>query len=216
MSTEEPLWFLVGGKEHEVAEDDFDFYFYLEELKNYLGQIEELLSTKAATLRERNPFYAGDPLEEALEHLFPNILRKSLFLAVYTLAEAELVHVCRSLKEQKNLLLSLSDIYARGGNIIEKVKKYLQGLAGISFPDTSEWREMDDYRKLRNCIVHRQGSLTSKGADKYLRDTYIPHQPYLSTQDGLYGDEVFFHKGFCEKVVETVSTCFQQLYAALP
>ena len=100
----------------------------------------------------------------------------------------------------------------QGRNIIKKAERYLEKLVGISFPKTPQWKEMEDYRKLRNCVVHNQGYLTPSNDDKYLRDTYIPHHPYLSIQPGIYGDEVVFRQGFCESVIDTIRMCFEQLH----
>jgi len=207
----------IGGEVIELPEDAPRFDFWLDYLKKYLDEVEEFLISKASATHERYRDIGaynvvGDYLE-AIEDLFPNILRRSLFVTVLFAAEDELKDTCQVVEKQKGLSLSLNEIRAPGG-IIGKVKKYLEKLARISFPSTPEWDELKDLWKLRNCVVHSQGYLTSN-RDDYLRSQYIPKcKGYLSVSSDIYGDEVIFHRGFCERVIEIVNICFQQLNSA--
>jgi hypothetical protein len=185
--------------------------------KEYLYEIETFLESEKLAQRA---IHAADPdlfdevMDDRLtmmEHFYPDILRKSLFLALYSLVETEFKIICRHVEKRDKLPLSLEDIFAQGG-FTKKVKKYLEKLTRVNFPSTPEWTEMENYRKLRNCVVHNQGKLTSSKDDKHLRDMYIPTRyPRLSIDN----DQVVFHKGFCEEVIDTLEACIHQLCVAL-
>jgi len=142
-----------------------------------------------------------------LEDFFPTILRQPFFVATYSLVEGELDERCRSMQKSKELLLSLSDLSDKG---IQRARKYLEKMVGITFPKSLEpiWGELNNYRRLRNCFVHNQGHLSSDGDSEYLRKQYLPsHQQYLC----LANDEISLREGFCEEVVETIRVFFRGL-----
>jgi len=111
------------------------------------------------------------------------------------------------MQKSKELLLSLSDLSDKG---IQRARKYLEKMVGITFPKSLEpiWGELNNYRRLRNCFVHNQGHLSSNGDSEYLRKQYLPsHQQYLC----LANDEISLREGFCEEVVETIRVFFRGL-----
>ena len=127
----------------------------------------------------------------------------------------ELKNKCYFEEKNKPLSKSYTQMKGKGRTLsfLEKVEKYLIEEAKIQFPKTPEWSEMDNYRQLRNCIVHSQGTLTLSRSDQFLKDTYVSlNSQYLEISSGFYGDEVIFHQGFCELSITTVDTFFQQLY----
>jgi len=81
-------------------------------------------------------------------------------------------------------------------------------LKAIGFPldRSQEWGELDKYRMLRVCIVHKE----SKPDGKTLLN-YINRKKCLSLQR----DEVILDKGFCEETLEVVFKFFDTLLAAL-
>jgi len=116
---------------------------------------------------------------------------------LYSFFEAALVKECRNRKSSETPL-SFSDI--AGQNDIDRAKTYLTKVVRIHFPsDAPEWQEIQNYRMLRNCIVHNQGKMEEGARGQKLRE-YIARQKNLS----LYGDEVYFDKGFCEEAFETI------------
>jgi len=182
--------------------------------KEYLGEIETFLESQGIAQRAT----CKDALDEAwdvrltaMEHLYPDILRKSFFLTLYALAEVELKNICRHVEEQDKLPLSLDDLFVQGG-FTEKIRKYLERLARVRVPHTPEWAELENYRKLRNCVTHTQGALTSSKDDRYLGTRYIPSQsPLLS----IYDDTVIFNRGFCERVIDILGSSVSQLCTVL-
>ena len=218
MSSDRLPDFLDHSKRVKLPVDDANFWLGL--CERYLVAMERFLENEAIAIRDRYRDIGADLVAggylEALEGFFPDILRMSLFTVVYSLAETELNDRCESIRKRDNLSSSFVDLKGAPDKSIKRARKYLVKVAGIKLPNSREWCELMAYQKLRNCVVHNQGRLTSSKNDKrleYLRKKYIPHQPYLSI-DSLT-DEVIFHKGFCEEVIKTVRVFFEQVYAAL-
>lgn len=98
--------------------------------------------------------------EHKLEDIFPNMLRRSFFVAIYSLIEMQLNEICREQERTKELPLPLERVKALDRSI-QRAKAYLMDVARICFPESSEWDELLKYQKLRNCIVHNEGKLKS-------------------------------------------------------
>lgn len=96
------------------------------------------------------------------EEEFPNTLRKSLFVTIYSLIENVLLAICRQKEREGNLSPSVEDFFDKKPNLLRQSKIYLKEVAGLSdFPaNSNEWSEIfGHYRRLRNCIVHNEGRL---------------------------------------------------------
>ncbi len=183
----------------------------------YLATMEEFLEEKAREHRERlsdirlskqdSPDAGQSSPEEDFEQIglemteqFANLLRRSFFVSLYSYFESRLVKECRS-RRADNVLLGYSDI--AGQNEIDKAKIYFTKVLRERFPsDTTEWQEIQNYRLLRNCIVHNRGRLDEMRdiqAQKPLQE-YIKRKPTLSLRD----EEVIIRRGFGEEAYRTV------------
>ncbi len=140
---------------------------------------------------------------------------------VYFVLEDAVVNCCELLNYQGQ------QFNPEKGKIIFNAKNHLVN-AKVSFP---EWGEIEKYHKLRNCIVHNGGRLEKKKDDekdlrafvrrkkkKLLLDS-IPWNYYEGDKVVMHPgfdeddqtDEVVFHKGFCEEVIQTISDFLEQL-----
>jgi hypothetical protein len=160
--------------------------------EGYWAEIETFLEHETIAVQQRRKIHKNlvDQLDDfdaltALEAFFPNIFRRSFFMALFSLAEARLNEICQSLEERRKLPLSLEKIKAKDQSIL-RAKKYLETVAGIKFPADTEldrlWKRLIDYKKIRNRITH----------------------DYLGFEDS-------FAKGFCEEVMTTIRTFYKQL-----
>jgi hypothetical protein len=152
-----------------------------------------------------------------LEDIFPNILRRSFFVTIYSLIEMQLNEICRKQERTKGLPVPLEKVKKPPDQSIRRAKEYLVGVAKIRFPESSEWDELLKYQKLRNCIVHNEGRLESL-PKKYEEDKEELKQ-YISRNSNLAlapdDGEIIFHKGFCEEVLQVSYKFFTDLFAAL-
>lgn len=177
-------------------------------LSPQLNEIELELDALADFLGERR---------RELEDIFSNILRRSFFVAIYSLIEAQLNAICHDQEPAKGLESSVEDLTGPDKGI-RRARKYLQRV-GIRLQDIPEWNELTNYQKLRNCIVHNEGKLESghekhKGARQHLKEQFIPrNRDLLEWKE--FDDEIIFHKGFCEEVLQVSRRFFTKLFAAL-
>ncbi len=211
----DPLWFLSDEQvtiptwEGELLPiDDFDFLLHY--FESYLSAMEKFLEQEATLIRKG--YQSSELLErlgiedylEKLEDYFPDLLRKSLFVAIYTAIETELIRWCDRAQKRKKLLLAPREL---AGSAPERAKTYITKELGMKLPP--EWAELKDYEKLRHCLVHAQGHLKFiKREDdaKHLKE-YIRRQRHLQ----LSNDEVTLDKGFCEEVIKNSTLLFKKL-----
>ena len=123
----------------------------------------------------------------------PHLLKKTSLIALYSIFEELLKTFCELAQKNLNLKIEPKDL---NGSDIEKYLKYLKKVVEIDFSKMDlEWKEINDYRHIRNCIVHNYVNINeSKNRDvlnkiinsnKFLslvEDTgelYINHEDYL-------------------------------------
>jgi len=87
-------------------------------------------------------------------------------------------------------------------------------MPGIDISKVDGWHTITDYQKLRNCIVHNEGRLEGARYAQHLED-YVLRKSSLGLKRGWGGKRVVVHKGFCEEVLKTVRSFFDQLFKAL-
>ena len=129
-----------------------------------------------------------------IEREFPNLLRKSLFIIIYSFSDNNLHRRCNFIQHQHDLELSVTDL--RGGGVMRS-KEYLEKVAGFDFSDSEEWFDILSYVKLRNCVIHGNSLIEKCRYTKFLKS-------YVSSHRALDLDhsEVIFQKGFCEEVID--------------
>jgi len=157
---------------------------------------------------------------ERLENVFPDILRSSFFVAAYFVFEVGLIRCCNLLDYQR---LTLQEQARRSKVGIVHAREYLKN-AGVEFTrsSASEWEEIQNYRKLRNCIVHNEGALTGWADSEHLK-RYASRKPHLELRKRAETfvemsreyDKIVVRKGFCEKVLQTMDSFLHQLEASL-
>jgi hypothetical protein len=140
---------------------------------------------------------------------FPNILRKSFFVNLYSFLESTLKQKCHDLERQGGQLLLLKEIAGRG---IQRAMVYLIKVQGIplSLGESSHWERIQNYRRLRNCIVHNEGKLDERAPARAQLEAFVDREP------GLYlsGDEIVLSADFCSKAIDTVEGFLVQVFLA--
>lgn len=131
------------------------------------------------------------------------VLRKSLFVSLFSFLENTLVEDCRARKHyDKEIVLRLEDL--TGKNDIDKVKVYWKKVLRMEFPsDTPEWSAIQNYKSLRNCIVHAGGKVGSlkENGDREKLEKFIHATATLELMS--HGDIVVL-KEFCDEALETI------------
>jgi hypothetical protein len=200
--------------ENDDYEEEPRLLFYYEVAERfttfteYSRAFEDFIEHQIAEIRTRHPDIETNiwaTLETNFDSVtqYPTVLRESLFTAICSFAEGELNGICDWERKERNLTLAPRDLTGQG---IERARNYLVKVVGIN-PTEPEWEGLANYQKLRNCLVHSQGDLAECKNARYLRETYIPTQKYLS----LSGNRVILERGFCEEVIANIHVFFEKL-----
>lgn len=119
------------------------FQMYSNDMENYL------LKKRIKANYEEDEFEIDDEEEEnGLENTwqyflgdkhmysiqFPNILRSSLLISIYSFLENQLIRLCKELQIKMNLSVKFNSISGKG---IEKAKVYLSDVVKLDFPSNS-------------------------------------------------------------------------------
>lgn len=199
----------------EIDTEYFDLEFEGEVglLEAYLDDMEAFLWSEITRLKAeiKDAIILDEKLVnmelQVVGHHFPNILRKSFLVSLYSFLEHCLMEECRSRKGD-DILLSPSDI--RGENDIDRARVYLTKILRINFPsDSTEWEEIQNIRRLRNCIVHNHGEC-DKDKYKSVRDYVIRNPTTLS----LSGDEIILSGDYCKRALSIVAKFIKLLSVA--
>ena len=155
-------------------------------------------------------------LEEGVfvaEHLLPNLLRRSFFLAIYSLFEDSLRKRCLCVEREKASPVLLEDI--AGSGYIDQYRKYLEKLGDVDVQGISEWKTFPLYGQLRNRVAHYQGYLNPRNTElmKFVEGNSFLDISYPETDSE---PEIIFKRGFCEEAVATIKRFFQALDGQLP
>jgi len=132
-----------------------------------------------------------------------NLMRQSFFVSLYAFLELWLRRECRvEGRRRENVKLSLSDLRGRG---IEQAKTYFTKVLESEFPFASEeWNKIKKYQWLRDCIVHRQGSLT--GLSDYVIKSEL--KKFVEAENGLClcgpGSQILIEHDFCVEALQTI------------
>ncbi|WP_169237775.1 hypothetical protein [Candidatus Roseilinea sp. NK_OTU-006] len=131
------------------------------------------------------------------------LLRNSLLVSIYSFTEHSLIDICRFLR-RKDVKVSVSDI--KGQNDIDKARIYIAKVLGASFPDnSSEWAQIQTYRRIRNCIVHNDAYIDKGSPDRRPIEQYAKDNANLLRLDK---DSVLLEQGFCEKMLDVIREFF--------
>ncbi len=145
----------------------------LEEIKEYHEEMEYKFKIDKKKLLERyNKKMDGKKISQDMEYqineyfseenfkieeIFLQNFRYSIVVAIYSMLETTLSSLCHYLHRSKKLLLKLDELKGDG---IERSKLYLQKICLIHFPeDSHEWKEIQKFNSIRNCIVHTEGNV---------------------------------------------------------
>ncbi|WP_144559685.1 hypothetical protein [Bacillus thuringiensis] len=148
----------------------------LNSFDNYINEMEDFLSNQVNKLEKQFNEAIKDIDSHEAEIIFeyeyedqffyfrkefPNILRKSFIISLYSFLEQELNHICKHLEENNEFELTLNDLKSHTG--IFKSYKYLDQVAKINLNTfKSEWTKILKINKIRNHFVHNGSDMLNK------------------------------------------------------
>ncbi|TGL58735.1 hypothetical protein [Leptospira sarikeiensis] len=124
-------------------------------------------------------------LEEIFVEHFPNLLRRSALVTLFSFFESQLNEFCNVMKFNDSLQLSYKDISGQG---IERSKKYLEKVIYLNLSELLPvWNEIKIIQTIRNLIVHQDGEMDSlsEGLSKEINRYIRSKSPLLSDERGI-------------------------------
>lgn len=201
--------------------ENYEFHLF----DGYLAQMDSFLDKEIEKHKERiesakspppgmsEEFFDGqlfelNDVEYALSMFddFRNRFLKSFIISLYSLLESSLAERCKTIQQRTGHSLSAKDLTGKG---IEQSMNYLTKVHGLTaLKQLAEWQQLQDIRRLRNCIAHNDGRLNSETDQVQAIHNYISRESTLSIEtiekyDGP-SSEVALTREYCQKTLLTV------------
>jgi hypothetical protein len=206
------LRFLV----YDLTDSELFFVSYLALIEDFL---ESEVQNRHKIIDERHEKYKNNKDRNSMLTLmtaldshelqemndYAQLLRRSFFVSLFSFFEVRLVNFCRlygaNSDRQFHSVLQAKDYLSKELNI------------NLSFGSSPEWNEIQQYRHIRNCIVHFQGSITGMELRKRERlESYVNRQSVpLSLSDNV----IILHKDFCHLVSRVIKEFFWSLLVSV-
>jgi hypothetical protein len=205
--------------EREIAK----FYEYLNTLDNNLDiKTKELSENIGAKFKDLDKLDRNDDRRKELIDLkveaeqgkgFTNLLRQSFLSSLYSFMELWLIRECHLDSKRGDKGKSYKSTKGKG---IQKVKNYFSDTLESDYPfgTRQDWLWMTKFQLLRDCIVHRQGSLT--GFSDFEVDSTLAKFVKQENDLSLFGvenNQFFVEYNFCLKSLKTVHRFMLELLA---
>jgi hypothetical protein len=190
-----------------------NFYKFLNTLDEILSSREKELIVSLADSRLAAPYHDEERRNEMIELRveaerakgFTNLFRQSFLTSLYSFMELWLMRQCHLDSKRRDRGESYKAIKREKG--IQKARKYMSSVMGSKYPfdSSQDWIWITNFQLLRDCIVHRQGSLT--GFSNFEVDptlsSFVNNQSDLSLF-GATNNQIFIEQKFCLTALQTV------------
>ncbi|RQQ88739.1 hypothetical protein DF134_19410 [Burkholderia stagnalis] len=144
-------------------------------------------------------------LPEIFEHHFPTAKRGAALTALCGYMEHELNELCREIKCQILVTVSVEDMKGQG---VTRAELYLRKVGNVAFDDRlkADWRKMQDVFLVRNSIVHAGGRTEKENVQQIVKTS-----PFLESCDGL----IDIHAGYLRSVIDIFDATGRAIDVAL-
>lgn len=144
----------------------------------------------------------GKVKDEYLKYEFPNIMRSTLLISIYSFFEERLVLICKSYETEEGLMFD--DI--RGRSVIDRAKKYIEKVIKMDFPSNNEhWKHLREINLIRNCIVHNGGIVSSESS----LECIVNEMNNISLNEN--NGKIMLEKGFIDDTIRHVDKFYRKL-----
>jgi hypothetical protein len=145
---------------------------------------------------------------------FRRILRFTVLMSVYTLAESNLSLLATEMTNRKTLALDMMDLQAK--DLVRRFEKFWTKVADLAWWSDTRWCLLKDIQELRNCIAHRNGVIgESDGRIKKLvrRNCGVG---VLDVNDRLADPDdagtLEIEERFCRQALEQMKALFEEVF----
>jgi len=211
------------NKLDKTKESFLKYYTHFEDFLNLkVGEIE-LNKSDLYKMYANSWNYEQDEIDY-LEHIvytegyefdveFRLTYRNSIIIQLYSIMENILRNYCLKHYIENKKEYSINDI--KGNNDIDKIKKYLKNSSKIDITKNQKlWDFINNFRKLRNKLVHNEGIIHSKENDfksllEFSNEKFIITKK-VEQQEGAY-TIILFDEGFIYETINNVFDFIEQI-----
>ena len=221
---------MAGNKENPAQIHEKLKRFFLEfEITNfyrYLKTLDEVLDTRKQELTNSIADINLDGIDKNSERRhelinlkaeaervkgFTNLLRQSFLTSLYSFMELWLIRDCHLDSRRRDSGKSFKSTRGKG---IRLAKNYFSKVIKSDYPfgTSHDWKWITNFQLLRDCIIHRQGSLT--GHSNFEIDSTLAK--FVNGENGLSlfrprSHQVFIEREFCLTALQTIQRFMVEL-----
>lgn len=104
--------------------------------------------------------------EWKLTEVFPELYTKSFFVMIYSYIESTMKYFATALESHRQCEIKIDDLKGRGINLY---KTYFEKVQSLPMKNSKSSQKIDDYRKIRNFIVHNNSRLDNTANAKHIK-----------------------------------------------
>ena len=190
-------------------------------LRDYLDVVEKALETfepqAKKVIDQKWEKISGRFVEatnEKIQHItrfsdeYPKRLRYSFVIQLFIALESRGKALCNEInKRNKELLLRVGDL--REGGTLKGIRTFLSKFYPVPDVTADQWKELDDLRVIRNCLVHKNGQIdpTDKDAGRL--------KQIIAEQQGIevgYDGHLSIERSYCDKALRSVIAFFEVVF----
>lgn len=184
------------------------FASYLIALDNFLGNLVNKHPERIEQIKQVVPNWAEKDYRDLEEYYFYSyqrfgeIVYDTYLVGLYTYLESELMERCRRVEIQHSYSLSVRDLRGQG---VEQAMRYLLKVHHVkdSLSTSYEWREIQNIRRLRNCIAHNSGFLNDGVDQEQKLRKYIVSEIDIKIENSK--GKIILGRKYCEKVLVIIT-----------
>ncbi|GFO62562.1 hypothetical protein M1B72_20825 [Geomonas paludis] len=141
---------------------------------------------------------------ERYEFDFPSKIRYSYVVLLYITLEDRLRAVCDEIAKRRKLTITENNLK---GSVIERTKLFLTRVASVPVQDTDAWQWLNDFQKVRDCIIHANGC-TAQSRDKKRLIELARKDIGLS----LLVENIVIDQKYYQTTMLMIQRCFQTIF----
>lgn len=214
---------------------------------NYINEMEDFLSSQLRELEEQLEHDTKNVDSEEAQYIFeyqyedqiyylreefPNILRRSFIISIYSFLEQELNRICLHLEKNNKFEITLENLTNDNG--IFNAYKFLSEIAKVNVNSVDyEWKKIIKINKIRNHFVHNGDDILNKVMKpKSIKEikgnqTLYAFQYFnLAKEDKIYTEfrnskedtkkyDVKIPQNFCKETINIIGIFFDKLTRTL-
>ena len=134
-------------------------------------------------------------------------------MTAFSIFEFGVRGTCDALHLGQEYPLSVADL--RGDSEMARANRYLKSFAGIALDKYPEWNALHDLRKLRNCIAHGNGRVSTPSRLRKLENIKKQHSDAVDLANALWGGGqiLIVRSRYCERYPDLLDSFFTRLFA---